>query len=419
MKYNIRYKISIIKLIKMNSLISLGAINKITGEYVYPKIANKKDEYSCPECNKDLILCQGDIRVHHFRHKVATNPCHHYSSPTETQIHKDAKLLMKTLLDKKIPVSFVRNCCCCKNNEEFEIPETSETSNIELEHRFEYHGPKIADVAYIENGEILCIFEICNTHKTSGENRPEPWFEIDAETLIRIANDNCLSQIQIPCIRCEKCEECVEKENSNLKLYNIEKYVRIKLGQTIFPTPSRPNDWYFDVWKETGHLRIYFDARGDYEKNKRIIDIFKNDFINNNVIIRSCKGIAAAYIVSNFCYNKYKYWDFKYFNVDIDLPYIVKIDITGESTINIIVKLIRYCEKINIFAMRMNIKLKYAALKRLEKGDSVISLCDKCDETDYFKYFKDAWNCSDSYCCSYCGFYKNPVRPTPVLFGKK
>ena len=26
----------------MNSLISLGAINKITGEYVYPKIANKK-----------------------------------------------------------------------------------------------------------------------------------------------------------------------------------------------------------------------------------------------------------------------------------------------------------------------------------------------------------------------------------------
>jgi hypothetical protein len=201
----------------MTSIISLGAINKLTGEYVYPKIANKKDEYSCPECNKDLIICQGDVRVHHFRHKVATNPCHHYSSPTETQIHKDAKLLMKTLLDKKIPVSFVRNCCCCKNNEEFEIPETSETSNIQFEYRFEYHGPKVADVAYIDNGEILCIFEICNTHKTRGENRPEPWFEIDAETLIRVANDNCLSQIQIPCIRCEKCEDCVEREKKQIK----------------------------------------------------------------------------------------------------------------------------------------------------------------------------------------------------------
>jgi hypothetical protein len=201
----------------MTSLISLGAINKLTGEYVYPKIANKKDEYSCPECNKDLILCQGDVRVHHFRHKVAINPCHHYSSPTETQIHKDAKLLMKTLLDKKIPVYFVRNCCCCKKNEEFEIPETSETSDVCLEHRFEYHGPKVADIAYIENGEILCIFEICNIHKTRSENRPEPWFEIDAETLIRIANDNCLSQIQIPCIRCEKCEDCVEKEKQQIK----------------------------------------------------------------------------------------------------------------------------------------------------------------------------------------------------------
>ena len=49
-------------------LLSLGAINKLTGDYVYPKIANKKDKYICSECNKDLILVQGEIRVHHFRH---------------------------------------------------------------------------------------------------------------------------------------------------------------------------------------------------------------------------------------------------------------------------------------------------------------------------------------------------------------
>ena len=90
----------------MTHILSLGAINKLTGEYVYPKIANKKDEYICPECNKDLILCQGEIRVHHFRHKVDNvNPCHHYSSPTETQIHKDAKILLKNLLERKIPIS--------------------------------------------------------------------------------------------------------------------------------------------------------------------------------------------------------------------------------------------------------------------------------------------------------------------------
>ena len=213
----------------MTHLLSLGAINKLTGEYVYPKIANKKDEYICPECNKDLILCQGEIRVHHFRHKVdSINPCHHYSNPTETQIHKDAKILLKNLLERKVPISFLRNCCCCKKNEEFEIPEITETSVIQLEYRFEYNGVKIADVAYIDNNEILCIFEICNTHKTCSENRPEPWFEMNAETLIKIANDNTLSSLQIPCVRCEKCDECVENKKQ-LKLQRIEKIKNEKI----------------------------------------------------------------------------------------------------------------------------------------------------------------------------------------------
>jgi hypothetical protein len=115
----------------MSNILSLGAINKLTGEYVYPKIANKKDEYICPECNKDLILCQGKNRAHHFRHKVDNvNPCHRYSNPTESQIHKDAKMLLKNLLERKIPISFIRNCCCCKKNEKYEIPEISKTSNI-------------------------------------------------------------------------------------------------------------------------------------------------------------------------------------------------------------------------------------------------------------------------------------------------
>ena len=36
----------------MSQSLSLGAINKLTGEYVYPKIANKKDEYICPDVIK-------------------------------------------------------------------------------------------------------------------------------------------------------------------------------------------------------------------------------------------------------------------------------------------------------------------------------------------------------------------------------
>jgi len=204
----------------MTHILSLGAINKQTGDYVYPKIANKKDEYVCPDCNKDLILCQGEIKRPHFRHKVdSVNPCNHYSNPTETQIHKDGKMVMKSLLERKTPISFIRNCCSCKKNEEYEIPEMTESSKIELEYRFEYNGTKIADVAYIDNDDILCIFEICNTHKTCSENRPEPWFEIYAETLIKLANDSS-SQIKIRCIRCEKCENCIETEYSTSNNYN-------------------------------------------------------------------------------------------------------------------------------------------------------------------------------------------------------
>ena len=195
----------------MTHVLSLGAINTLTDEYVYPRIANKKDKYHCPECKKELILIKGEIRVHHFRHKKDENPCRHYSHPTESQVHKDAKKLLKSLLENKIPIQFTRSCVCCRKNQEYEIPEIGESSVIQLEHRFEHdNGVKIADVGYLDNGEIVCIFEIYNTHKTRSEDRPEPWFEIDAETLINLANENKNPVLEIPCIRYEHCLECID-----------------------------------------------------------------------------------------------------------------------------------------------------------------------------------------------------------------
>jgi predicted RNA-binding Zn-ribbon protein involved in translation (DUF1610 family) len=141
----------------MAQLISFGAIHKTTGEYVYPRIATKQDEYICPECGKDLILCQGNIRVHHFRHKVdAINPCHHYSHPSESDVHKEAKILLKNLLERRIPISFVRTCCSCKEDEILNMPKVNSSSQIKLEYRFNHDGNlKIADVAHIKRE--LCI----------------------------------------------------------------------------------------------------------------------------------------------------------------------------------------------------------------------------------------------------------------------
>jgi hypothetical protein len=228
----------------LTHVLPFGAINKQTGEYVYSKIANKKDAYVCPDCNKDLKLCRGKIIRPYFRHdKHNVNPCGRYSNPTETQIHKEGKMIMKYFLEHKIPISFVRNCCSCKKISSLECNKMTETSQIELEYRFVYNGVKIADVAHVDNGEILGIFEICNTHKTCSENRPEPWFEIDADTLIKSADDNSYP-VKIQCIRCEKCDDCIKTDkikNKQLDIYrrkntryvtdeiNTEKFVYLNI----------------------------------------------------------------------------------------------------------------------------------------------------------------------------------------------
>jgi hypothetical protein len=194
----------------MCSIPFLGAFKKGTTDYVYPAIATKSEQYVCPDCSKDLILKKGQKNAHHFAHYKSTNPCTYYDKPSESQIHKDAKLLLKNLLDNKKQLTFIRKCIgtCGNKPEEYEIPVVTDTSKIVTEHRFMHNGPKIADVAYIDSGEIVCIFEICNTHKTDEINRPEPWFEIDALDLINSVNRQ-ENEIIIQCIRENFCGKCI------------------------------------------------------------------------------------------------------------------------------------------------------------------------------------------------------------------
>lgn len=215
-------------------MIILGAINKITKEYIYPKIANKDDQYICPECNKDLILKQGSIRIHHFAHSKDNQKCNYYDKPSESQIHKDAKMLLKKILENEQNIKFIRNCnnnCCIKK---YKIPQFSNTSKILLEYKFNFNNSnKFADVAYIDNNDIVCLFEICHTNKTKENDRPEPWFEINATELISQINDIDNNKIKINCIR--KNINCkngkISEENyidiSTLKLrkiYGTESY---------------------------------------------------------------------------------------------------------------------------------------------------------------------------------------------------
>jgi competence CoiA-like predicted nuclease len=85
-------------------LVRLGGINITTREYVYPDNANKCDKYICPDCEEEIILCKVSIRVPYYRHKNDSNEreCNRYNNPSESQIHKEGKIIMKELLESNI-----------------------------------------------------------------------------------------------------------------------------------------------------------------------------------------------------------------------------------------------------------------------------------------------------------------------------
>lgn len=192
----------------MCSIPRLGAFKAGTRDYVYPAVANRTDRYVCPECCKDLILRQGAVRVHHFAHAGADVPCTYYSRPSESQIHKDAKMLMKTLLEKKTPMTLIRTCSgLCRKREAYEIPQMTESSRIVIEYRFNYNGLKVADVAFIDDGNVVCLFEIYHTHRTAEVDRTGDWFEIDAVNFINTVNRND-AVLKLECMRQVPCDDC-------------------------------------------------------------------------------------------------------------------------------------------------------------------------------------------------------------------
>lgn len=389
----------------MSQLLSLGAINKLTGEYVYPKIANKKDEYICPECNKDLILVQGEIRVHHFRHKVdSINPCHHYSKPTESQIHKDAKMLMKTLLENKTHIQFIRECVSCKISAEINLPEITEGSIITLEHRFNYDDElRIADVAHTLNGEIKGIYEICHTHKTCSENRPEPWVEIDANSLLTLVNTNNEPLI-INCVRCEKCNLCMVKELIEDKFSFITNVgALVKIG---FLEKNEKNVVMHEILKN--HTKTFnIDINGLIEVDKKYNDLVgvncKDNFNEDEINIINKYNITNLedYVRSSIAYDKtsmldaYKELNKKYetYVNDAENHKLGVPRLMGLMGINLVVR----------FGTRLfRVRLCRDKNKTIKYIESYGLICDICNGTGTSYWSDDCYGSCLECCCINC-----------------
>jgi hypothetical protein len=220
----------------MTTHFSMGAINKETSKYEYPKIASKKNKYKCPSCDKDVIFRKGKIKAPHYAHKKSETPCFYYDKPSESEIHKDAKMLLKILLNNKQNICINKRCkykyCKFETIEDYYERDNlidsefidsyyNENTQAFIEYRFHYNDSnRSSDVALVEDKQIKYIFEICYKNKTKEENRPEPWVEIKAIDLINnvntceVDNDGFL---YIDCIRDYKCDYCVECEEIERK----------------------------------------------------------------------------------------------------------------------------------------------------------------------------------------------------------
>ena len=300
---------------------SMGAINKNTNNYEYPKIANKKNKYKCPSCEKNVIFKNGKILKPHFAHYKSDNPCYYYDRPCETQIHKDAKLLMKTLLDNKKNISIYRTCNYCKQrncgySEEtnYDIKEYfNENIKAVIEYKFYYNNSnRSADVALIENDKIIFIFEICYKNKTKEENRPEPWVEINAENLINQINSGETideeGNIRIECIKNYKCNECKEYEKYEYFLIIKRNLYYEKLKQEQIEKEIKEKESLerkiFEILKQKEE-----EERIRKEQEEKLLECCKCGIMLTNICICKIPNFELIKLSNNLfcvCCNKWK-----------------------------------------------------------------------------------------------------------------
>jgi len=262
----------------------IGAFEKNTTNYILPKYAKKNTKYVCidPNCkNRDLIFKNGEIKAPHFAHKSNNDniKCGVYDANNNDGIHNAAQILLKKILEDKKKVIIQKSCNAHGILKNIEIPIITDKVKIINEFSFNFNNSKKrADVAYVENNngiQTYIIFEICHTHETNKNDRPEPWYEFNATDLIENINTNIENnEIKLDCIRRdERCPEC-DKIKSEIE----------------------------EIKKTEEKGIIYFNQRGaGCGKTYESIQLIQNDkrFENKDLFIYLTKAHTAREVIYN------------------------------------------------------------------------------------------------------------------------
>ena len=245
-----------------------GAINDATHKYEFPNVASKLNKYKCPACNKYIILRKGEKNKPHFAHFTSNDneieSCSFYSHENESDIHKAAKALMKVISENHSYIHFHRTCDVCHHPTNFKV--MTKNTRCVFEFQFNYNGSKKqADIALIREDDdmMVCIFEICHTNTTKEENRPDPWFEIKAQTLMdetnKSLNINENGEFNIKCTRQYICPACRDIEMKEIK--ELEKWNEMMENKAMRHADAeehrRLKDIILNKAKEQEQLQIY------------------------------------------------------------------------------------------------------------------------------------------------------------------
>lgn len=299
-----------------NKIKQLGAINISNNEYVYPKIANKDEQYKCMDCGNKIVFCDGKKNIKHFRHFFEDSKCDYFNN--DEKINENAILLLSIFLKKRIPIKIERKCPKCSKYEENTIETFNDNCELKRNYIYDYlDHRRTSDLVYLENNKIKYIFEFSTKYKELNE-RPEPYFLINSGDLLEFVNVNYdYNKLNIRCIRKILCEECIENEiifkqkykEAQTKLYNL------LLKNQIDPFKSYSE--IFEIDNDSTGLLKYFENDRDSQDI-----IFERPF---DLVIwdEDLKPMFCIYLVENYeHYSKLKRWVRKY-NIDV---FFINID---------------------------------------------------------------------------------------------
>lgn len=237
------------------------AINIETTHLEHPFEANKKNKYSCPDCDRKIKFCRGDVNIPYFSHYASENPCTTYNKKIpDTVKHSNAVGLLYDRLLKKDNLLFYSECKRCDNRIDHKI-EYTENCNPVKEYQFLFNEKKrIGDVVLLSNtSEIEIVFEIYNTHKTNPESRPEPWYEIKADNMLTLNTVDGFYEYK--CIRNSVCKECIKAQDDEIERLKNADELKIK------------------KWKCSEEKKQNKRIEQDREINKKALEIFKTNLL--------------------------------------------------------------------------------------------------------------------------------------------